>query len=392
MLELFTDTMMPGTRVLMGMTKRGIPVDIPHLQQWYSKLGDKLQVLLTQWHRHTDVNPNSPSQLKKLIYDTWGLPQQRNKNGAVTTDEGAIKKLLGKEHDHHEALQLLLDIREYAKLTSTYGNREVSETGCVHPHYLPASKDSDNVGAATGRLASSDPNIQNVPMDARTIFIPREGMVFLEADYSQIELRIAAALSGDTGLLNALASGDVHATFMRLLETSNRTVAKGAVYGTIFDESPQGLAADLRKKGVKISVAECRALQRKLTHEAPQLAAWKERLKMEAETNGYLTNPFKRRRYFYAKRGTQIVNYLPQSTAADILWASLVPLEMACTKLGGSLVTTVHDSVLVECPSELSSKMRISLRDVMERSWPQIAHNFKVPITIKQGANWGEMK
>jgi DNA polymerase-1 len=246
MLELFTDTMMPATRVLMGMTKRGIRVDIAHLGAWHAELSREIEERTRQWQSNVGpINPFSAPQIHKLLYKEWGYPKQRTKYDAVTADEGAIKALIARGEGHIAELHLLLRLRELNKLRSTYAEHELGRDGCLHPHYLPASKDSDKVGAATGRLVSS-PNIQNQPLIARRLFIPREGMVFLEADYNQIEIRIAAALSGDGKLQGVLGTGDIHAANMAQLNC-DRVRAKNVLYGSLYGAGYKKLAANKRE-------------------------------------------------------------------------------------------------------------------------------------------------
>lgn len=393
-LSFFTDTIMPATRVLMGMTKRGIKVDERRLGEWQQELQDELVDLEAAWYEQTlGVNPHSPHQLRKYLYDTLGLPTQRNKYDGVTTDEGALKSLIEGEPRHTDLLKLLLRIREISKLKSTYSEVAIGADGCVHPGYLPMNKDTDSAGAATGRLASSEPNIQNQPPRARCIFVPhQEGMVLVEGDFSQIELRIAAALAKDQGLLEALR-GDVFSEIMRLLGC-DRVRAKNVVYGSLYGAGPRKLAMLLRQRGLPTTERDARDLQDRLARAYPRLWGWRSEVGRSASRERVLVNPFGRRRYFYAGSSDTpaAIDFLPQSTAADILWSCLVPSSEVAQATGASLLTTVHDSLLFEVWSEGVHDFVQSISEVLAQEWPQVAQGFRVPVKFKVGKNWGEME
>jgi DNA polymerase-1 len=400
----FSRVVMPALRTLMNMTRRGLKVDRIHLGGWQASLSRSLETHLAEWQAiHPTIDPHSPSQLKKLFYKDMGLPEQfeRTKEGPrVTTDEAALRALRTRAP---ETIDTLLAVRKTSKLRSVYATMELGRGGCVHPSYLPVSKDTDSGAAATGRLASSEPNIQNQPEEARRLFIPSEDdFHFIEADYSQIELRIAAARSGDVALIEALKTGDVHATTMDRVGC-DRTRAKNLLYGSMYGAGPRKLATVLRQHGQAISESECADLQARLSLAYPMLWAWRQRVVSEGTTLGYLTNAFGRRRYFYHRwrdhDGTQhsgdvpeMLAYLPQSDAADILWTRLPALEAFAGEWNGHLVTTVHDSFLLEFPTEnLDRDLFRSLRSVLECEFSNIAPGFRVPVNLKMGANWGEM-
>jgi DNA polymerase I len=410
MYSLFTDTVMPSLRTLMRLTQRGIRVDRIYLGEWQERLTKKLNTHLDRWSSLAPgVNPHSPTQLKTFLYEDLGLPAQylRTKEGIrLTTDEAALRAVRTKAGKRAtEIIDVLLDVKHTQKLRSVYSDIELSTTGRVHPSYLPVSKDTDAGAASTGRLASSGPNIQNQPEEARRLFVPSEDtMLFVEWDYSQIELRIAAARSGDPALLTALnrpkEEGDVHDSTMELVGC-DRTRAKNLLYGSLYGGGPRTLAAVLRQHGQSISEQEARALQSRLAAAYPGLWAWRNRVIGEGTQLGYLTNAFGRRRYFYNRWRDadgvmqsgdvpEMLAFLPQSDAADILWNRLVPLETFCEEFEGRLVTTVHDSFLMEFRTVDTTLVR-SLRSVLECPFDQIAPGFRVPGNIKVGTNWGQM-
>lgn len=403
--DLFTKTVMPSLRTLMRLTQRGLRVDRIYLGEWQQRLGAALETHMAQWQRLAPTtNPHSPVQIKKLLYNDFGLPEQyvRTKEGLrVTADESAIRFIRKQATPPQiEVIDTLLEIKHVSKLRSVYSEVELSAQGKVHPSYLPVTKDSDAGAAATGRLASSDPNIQNQPEEARRLFIPSEDHLwFLEWDYSQIELRIAAARANDLALLEAL-KGDVHASTMDLVGC-DRTRAKNLLYGSLYGAGPGKLVSVLRQHGQSITRAEAESLQLRLAAAYPSLWAWRHRVIGEGTQLGYLTNAFGRRRYFYHRWRDadgvmqsgdvpEMLAFLPQSDAADILWNRLVPLETFCEEFDGHLVTTVHDSFLMEFPAITESLVR-SLHGVLECTFDQIAPGFRVPGNVKAGTNWGQM-
>jgi uracil-DNA glycosylase family 4 len=397
-LELFEGTIMPAVRVLIGMTRRGIRVDEKLRPVWLEELKAKEDAALSAWSRETGaVNPASPAQLAKYLYGTLGLPPQYGKYGTVTTDVGALKDLQRAHPERRALIQSLLDFRAAAKMRSTYAENPLGDDGCVHPGYLPGSKDTDDgFGkgmAGTGRITGRDPNPQNIPQEARRIYVPhRSDMVLLEADYSQIELRVAASLSGDEGMLEAL-KGDLHSRTMELLNC-DRTRAKNVMYGTLYGAGPRKLVQVLRQKGFDITEAEAKELQNALARAYPRLWEWRQKVVNDVAANYYLTNPFGRRRYFLrgAEDAPAAIDFLPQSTAADVLWRVLTPLEAALGEIGGALLTVVHDSVLAEVPATLVAAGAGALKRVMEQEFPEVAPGFMVPVNIKTGSNWGSME
>lgn len=419
--QLFEETVMPAVRTLIRMSRRGIKMDQRRREAWLDELRDSESRLQEGWSERTTANPRSPSQIASYLYTTLGLPPQYNKYGKLSVDEEALARLQGeaKDPDHQESIRLLLDLRRVSKLRGTYAENPLGDDGCVHPSYLPASKDSEEFGkgmAGTGRITSRDPNIQNQPPSARALYVPHNpAAILVEADYSQIELRIAAALANDSSLETAL-KGDVHATTQAALGC-DRTRAKNITYGTLYGAGPRKLSRLLLSHGVVASERECRALQDGFARLYPDLWAWRQSVVQRVAKDYYLANPFGRRRYFYRGAGDApaAIGFLPQSTAADILWSILTSLEHAVEKAGGALLTVVHDSVLMELPraredvaglhpdSQVPAEVGAvvpgsggsgdlaSIRAIMEQPWPSIAPGFHVPVKVKVGPNWGSM-
>lgn len=404
--DWFTKAVMPAVPTLIAMTKRGIRVDVERRARWLEELSVDETEREARWRILTGgVHPSSPKQVAEYLYDTLGLPDQYGSTGGRTADVNAIKELLGyvrargdREHDHSVVvLESLLGYRTVSKLRSTYAERGLAGDGCIHPSYLPASKDEEGIDgkglAGTGRITSRDPNIQNQPLEARKLFIPHSSdLILVEADYSQIELRIAAALSKDGALQEAL-KGDVHGRTMELLGC-DRVRAKNVMYGTLYGAGPRKLSKVLRAKGFALTEHEARNLQDALARAYPALWAWRQAVVEEVGKVYYLSTPFGQRRYFWQGRreAPAAIDFLPQGTAAGIMWQILPALDSALTNVGGTLLTTVHDSILCETHRDKVAETVDAIRGCMEREWGAIAPAFMVPTDVKMGENWGEME
>lgn len=387
---------------LLEMTRRGIRVDVDRADAWREMLRDRLRK-----HQHTwtemagPVNYLSVKQLGSYLYDKLGLPMQFNKYGRVSTDEEALRNLLKMGAPKHKAkIELLLEIREASKLYTTYANVETGDDSCVHPSYVPANKETtEKFGArsgmpATGRLASNNPNIQNQPKEARKLFITHyPGQILLEADYSQLELRILAALSGDKALAKAL-DGDVHADTMEALGIKNRVLAKGIVYGTAYGAGPRKLAKMLQMNGIMVNEIEAAAFQSKLFAKYGGWFEYRQFIAEEVAAKRKLVNAFGRVRPFYGGRAdiTKALDFPPQSNGADMVWTRITPVHEMANKLGGGLLTVVHDSFLIEARKPYEKSAIKQLKGILEESFDNIAPGFKVPVVIKRGdPSWGEM-
>lgn len=397
--DLFTHTIMPATSVLIKMTRLGIKVNVDGLWIWRNDLNLSVRRLTQEWNDLAPgVLPSSYSQLSKLFYKTLALDpiyvrRKKNKVSTLDTSEEAVRTLRTKYPQHAKLLTCLLDLREVSKQLSTYASVDLSLDDCVHPRYLPANKNSDDGTTVTGRIASTGPNIQNQIPESKALFIPHwPDWWFLEFDFSQIELRIAAVLSDDKTLQKDL-EGDVHARIMDRLGV-DRTRAKNLIYGSLYGAGPGKLVKVLRARGITATFDECSRLQDTLSRTYPRLWAWRSSVAAEGAAARFLTNPFGRRRYFRRSKDQtpEMYDFLPQSTAADILWSLLLPLEEAAERFGGFFLTTTHDSGLFEFPrASLTPALISCLRGTCERDWPIIAPGFRVPTKWKVGRNWRDM-
>ena len=389
-LGLFENIVMPALPVLIGMTYRGIHIDPVRRDALKAKLEEEVLGAQATFERLApNVNPASPKQLGKLLYEDLKLPKQFN-DEAVTTDKAAISKLLKRSGGcAKEVLDALLAVRAASKLLSTY----ITDDNIVHPSYFPVSKDDAKYGTATGRLSSQDPNIQNQPLAMRVMYVPPDNdLVFISADYSQIELRIAAVLSGDKVLLEAIEH-DVHAKNMEVLQC-DRTRAKNVLYGYMYGAGPKRLYETLLSYGFESSIAECRDMIDALKRAYPMLWGWREEIKRFAKQHCYVVTPFGRRRYFYdpERAVPEELNFIPQGTAADILNTGIPSFEEIAQHHGGHLSMLVHDDATITARRDMSRQATNALSEVMMQEFSCVAPGFRVPVKVKIGDNWGEMK
>jgi len=383
------ETSMAVLPALQGMKVSGVRVDTRLQLRWHIALNKtihKLEHQLAERVADPTFNWKSHKQLTTLLYDKLRLPRVYSKyNEGVTANEDALKELFNLTAN--PIVRVLLQLRKAAKLASTYFALPSSTSDRVHSSYLLH-------GTATGRLSSRDPNLQNVPKGpARAIYIPNNGNIFVSADYNQVELRIAAILAKEETLLDAFAKGeDVHKKTAVLVyhvapnevTEEQRFRAKMIVFGLGYGRGARSLAREY-----KMTIAAAEHFIEEYSHQFPKIWSWRQECLDLAKKQGFLANPFGRRRYFFGPNtAPKVYNYLPQSTAADVLLRSLYRLETTLPA-GTRLVLTVHDSVMVECPPSLQSTVESTLRQVMETPVPEMG-NAVFPVKILSGKNWSE--
>ncbi len=361
---------MPVARVLLTMERNGVLIDATLLQKQSAELGLKMLELESRAHQLAGqpFNLGSPKQLGEILFDKQGIkPLKKTPGGAPSTDEETLEKLAL----DYPLPKAILEYRSVAKLKSTYTDKLPkmvnAKTGRVHTNYAQAV-------AVTGRLSSTDPNLQNIPVRTaegrriREAFIAAPGSVIVSADYSQIELRIMAHLSGDKGLLDAFAAGeDVHrATAAEVFgvsreEVSNeqRRYAKVINFGLIYGMSAFGLAANL---GIERSAAAS-YIERYFAR-YPGVAAYMERTRNAARECGYVETVFGRRLWLPDIRSSNqgrrqgaeraAINAPMQGTAADLIKLAMIAVQgwLETSKLQTRLVMQVHDELVLEVPSD----------------------------------------
>jgi DNA polymerase-1 len=399
---------LPSAQVLQRMERHGVLIDSALLQQQSHELGKRLLELEQQAYDMAGqtFNLNSPKQIGELFFQQLGLPIiKKTASGAPSTDEEVLQKLA----ENYPLPKLLLEHRSLAKLKSTYTDklpRMVNpQTGRVHTHYAQAV-------AVTGRLASNEPNLQNIPVRTtegrriREAFIAPPGHVLLSADYSQIELRIMAHISGDASLTRAFAEGqDVHrATAAEIfgvtpLEVSSeqRRYAKVINFGLIYGMSAYGLAANL---GIERDAAKLyidRYFQR-----YPGVARYMEETRQLAKKQGYVETVFGRRLWLAeinspngprrqaAERAA--INAPMQGTAADLIKLSMISVDawLQQQSLRSRLIMQVHDELVLEVPETELDLVRKQVPVLMSQVATRAGHPMRVPLVaeVGVGANW----
>ncbi|HEY3344455.1 MAG TPA: DNA polymerase I [Anaerolineaceae bacterium] len=409
--KLLDEIEMPLVTVLADMEMAGIAVDASVFQGMSEELRKRLTQIELQIYETvgTSFNLNSTQQLSNVLFDRLHLepPDRRKKtaSGHFSTSADVLEELRGQ----HEVVDRILEYRELSKLKSTYLDALPEQvnplTGRIHTSY-------NQTGSVTGRLASSEPNLQNIPTRTdlgrrvREGFVADTGKVLLSVDYSQIELRLVAAMSADAAMLAAFHAGqDIHtataaAIFGVPLEAvtkEQRRNAKSINFGLIYGISSFGLS---RYAG--ITLAEAENFSRAYFAKFPGVKGYLDGMRKTAASQGYVETLFGRRRYFpglanqtnpniRGREEREAINAPIQGTAADILKVAMnrLPGALASAGLSGKMLLQVHDELVVECPEgELLETARI-VQQVMEK-----ACDLPVPLTTEArcGCNWGSLK
>jgi DNA polymerase-1 len=380
---IYTQIEMPVSHVLLTMERNGVLIDGSLLQQQSAELGLKMLELEKRAHEIAGqpFNLGSPKQLGEILFDKQGIkPIKKTPGGAPSTDEETLEKLAL----DYPLPKAVLEYRSLSKLKSTYTDklpRMVNpKTGRVHTNYAQAV-------AVTGRLSSTDPNLQNIPVRTaegrriREAFIAPPGSVIVSADYSQIELRIMAHLSGDKGLLDAFAKGeDVHrATAGEVfgvpreeVSGEQRRYAKVINFGLIYGMSAFGLAANL---GIERAAAAS-YIERYFAR-YPGVKAYMDRTRNEAQERGYVETVFGRRLWLPDIRsGNQgrrqgaeraAINAPMQGTAADLIKLAMISVQDWLTqeRLQTKLVMQVHDELVLEVPDAELVQVKANVPSLM---------------------------
>ena len=402
--EVYTDIDLPLVAVLACMERVGAALDSKHLASLAHDAGLEIERLRSAIYEAAgrEFNVDSPKQLSEVLFDEIGLkPIKKNQRG-YSTDAKVLKELSAE----HELPGLVLEYREYAKIKSTYIDalpRMVAGDGRIHTSF-------NEMVTTTGRLSSSDPNLQNIPVRTefgryiRTCFVPlNDGEVFLSADYSQIELRLLAHLSGDEHLIDAFCSGeDFHArTASRVfgipveeITPELRSRAKAVNFGIVYGQQAYGLAQSL-----DIPFYEAKEMIDRYFEAYPGVRRYLDDVVAQAHADGYAVTLFGRRRYIPelkaknpAQRGfgeRTAMNHPMQGTAADII---KLAMRQVLDKLveGGyqtRLLLQVHDELDLSVPEneieEVSALVKDIMESVVELSVPLVAD-------VSTGKNWAE--
>ena len=406
--RLYEDFEQPLVPVLLRMERRGVLIDREMLRRQGVELAKRAEELKTAAHAEagTEFNVDSPKQLQQILYEKMNLPVLRKTpTGQPSTAEDVLEQLA----ESFTLPQLILDYRSIAKLRSTYADKLPTQvnpdTGRVHTSYHQAV-------AQTGRLSSTDPNLQNIPIRTpegrriRQAFIAPPGYVLLAADYSQIELRIMAHLSGDASLIAAFeADRDVHqATAAEVfgvplseVSTDQRRSAKAINFGLIYGMSAFGLARQLG-----IGRNEAQQYVDLYFERYPGVKAYMDRTREGARETGYFETVFGRRLYLpeirsrnralqqYAERSA--INAPMQGTAADLIKLAMIAVDRWCEEEGrddARLIMQVHDELVLEARTEVVDRVAEAVRGCMVAAG-RGALRVPLKVDVGRGMNWDE--
>ena len=404
---LLREIEMPLLEVLVDMEWEGITIDLDLFRRLSVELGTDLRRLEQDIARvaGTDLNLNSPRQLASILFEKQQLPVLKKTKTGPSTDADVLEQLAAMGH---ELPRLILEYRELQKLKSTYVDtlpqRMNRKTGRIHTSFNQA-------GAATGRLSSAEPNLQNIPIRTprgeaiRAGFVPRAGWVFLVADYSQIELRIMAHLSEDPAFIDAFRQGgDIHRQTAALIfnvplaevTSDMRARAKTINFATIYGQGPFALSRQLG-----ISLEDARGFIARYFERFSGVRAFLDRQIELARQQGYVETLFKRRRYIpeikdrnfnqraYGERNAQ--NSPLQGSAADLIKLAMVRIHQAIRARGleSRMLLQVHDELVFEAPPQEVEALASLVREQMENVTP-----LRVPLVVDigTGPNWLEAK
>ncbi len=409
-LRLFEELEMPLVSILGEMELAGVGLDVPFLRTMSTELEARLASIEKEIYSEAgfSFNINSPQQLSEALFGRLKIPPpgnaHRTSSGFYSTAVGVLDELKGA----HKVVNLILEYRELAKLKSTYLDalpQQVNpRTGRVHTSF-------NQTGSVTGRLASSNPNLQNIPIrtdlgrQVRRAFVASPGNMLLSVDYSQIELRIVAHMANDEAMLAAFRAGqDIHATTaaaifdvpLAQVTKEQRRRAKAINFGLIYGMSAYGLM-----RSADLTLAEAENFMRAYFARFPGVRRYLDEVRRQASEQGYVETLLGRRRYFPElktrtnqslrnREEREAINAPIQGTAADIIKVAMlrIPESLRASGLSAKMLLQVHDELVFECPQgELAPTARL-VRDVMEA-----AYTLRAPLKAEArfGPNWDEM-
>ena len=400
---LYNEIEFPLAQVLADMTRTGVLVDKDGIEQFGVKLREELEQVLTRIHMETGsatFNPNSPKQLGEMLFDTMGLPHGKKTQRGWSTDAETLESLR-----EYPLVEDVLQYRAYQKLNSTYVEgllKVIGEDGRIHSTF-------NQTEARTGRLSSDNPNLQNIPIrtelgsQLRAYFVAKPGCVLVDADYSQIELRILAHITGDEHMQQAFLNGeDIHrSTAAKIYGIPQsevtprlRSSAKAINFGIMYGKGAYSLSKD-----IGVTVKEADAFLKNYLAAFPSVSGYMDKTIADAKANGYVSTLFGRRRalpelnsnnHNIRASGERMARNTPiQGTAADVIKLAMVHVwrRLRNEKMESRLILTVHDELIVEAPEAEAEKAAQILREEMEG-----CVQYAVPLStdVHAGKNWLE--
>ena len=405
MKRLYEEIELPLCGVLYRMECLGIDIDRQQLEQFGTMLSERIADCETLIYSYSDgpFNINSTKQLGELLFDKLGLPPVKKTKTGYSTNADVLEKLKNK----HPIIPSIMDYRMLTKLKSTYADgllKEIGADGRIHTTF-------QNLVTATGRLSSTEPNLQNIPVrtdlgaEIRKMFIPKEGCVLVDADYSQIELRVLAHIANDETMQKAFKSGmDIHTVTAsqvfgvepEQVTPLQRRHAKAVNFGIVYGISEFSLSED-----IGVSRYEAREYIDSYLANYKGVKAYMKQVVEDAREKGYTETMFGRRRYipelkssnFNVRSGAErmTLNTPIQGTAADLIKLAMIRVDKALAENfpEAKLLLQVHDELIVECPEEIAPQVA----ELVSREMESVAQ-LNVPLTAeaKFGKSWYEAK
>lgn len=405
-LELFKNIDMPTVEVLAEMQWNGMYLDLKELEEYGDKLKERLEILTQEIYELTgeEFNINSTKQLGEILFEKLKLPVVKKTKNGYSTDVDVLEKLV----TEHPVIEKILEYRQLMKLNSTYVEG-------IKPYVNPKTHRIHSFFhqtiTATGRISSTEPNLQNIPTrfelgkQLRKAFKPAENFIYIDADYSQIELRVLAHISNDEHMVQAFINGeDIHKQAASKVfnipidevTKEQRSNAKAVNFGIVYGISDFGLGEQLH-----ISRKKAKQYIEQYLEKYSGIKKFMDNIVESAKENGYVETEFKRRRYIpelksnnYMMRqfGQRVAMNTPiQGTAADIMKIAMINVlkELKQRKMKSKIVLQVHDEMMIEAPLEEVDEVKEILKSKMEN-----AVLLKVPLIaeVSEATNWYDCK
>ncbi|MBI5123431.1 hypothetical protein HZA75_06255 [Candidatus Roizmanbacteria bacterium] len=404
--QLFEEIEMPLIPVLYQMEQAGILLNTKQLRKVGAELDQAIIKAEEAIKKEIDfeINLNSPVQVGNYLAEKMGVPLAKTKTGRFATNESELVQ----HAENYPIIKDLLTYRELSKLRSTYVEsliEKVDDNSRLHTTY-------SQVAASTGRLASANPNLQNIPVVSdfgqkiKSCFVADEGKVFLSFDYSQQELRILAHLTGEEKLIEAFKNNkDVHKTTASQLfnvdydgvTKDQRMIAKTINFGIIYGMSSYGMSM-----GLQIPIEEAQLFIDTFYATYPKIKTYFDKYINKGKIDGFVETLLGRRRYVFEYPGQKFIdnnmrrilfNFPIQGTAADLMKKAMVDIqkEIIAKESDIKLLLQIHDDLVFEVPDdkEKNNKLIAGIRNIMCHVYPLVV---PVEVDVKIGKNWGEMK
>ena len=397
--ELLSNIELPLAEVLASMEKIGVKVDKSGIEAFGDMLGERIKGLQSRIYELAgeEFNINSPKQLGEILFVKLAIPTKKKTKSGFSTNAEVLEKLA----DEYEIVKFILEYRTYTKLKSTYCDgllKEIAADGRIHSTF-------NQTETRTGRISSTEPNLQNIPVrtelgrEMRKFFIADDGKVLVDADYSQIELRVLSDIADDKAMIDAFNNGDdIHAITasqvfkmpLQMVTPLMRSRAKAVNFGIVY-----GIGAFSLAKDIGVSRAEADRYIKDYLHHYSGVDRYMNEVVEEAKKNGYVKTLFGRRRYLpelsssngmLRAFGERVARNMPiQGTAADIIKIAMIRVytRLKEENLNARLILQIHDELIVEAPENEKTKAELIVKEEMENAC-------KMKVLLKSDAQSGE--